>query len=126
MAQIGFKGAQLDILVRQGATFRTLIRVRDAAQSPVNLSGYIFRGQVRKRYDSADVAASFICVVEDSINGVLRIELEAESTAALLAGENENVAESLYQWDLEAEHSSGFVMPYLYGAVKVFREVTRP
>lgn len=125
MAEIGYKGAELDLLVRQGGTFRTIIRVKNAAQLPVDLTDYIFRGQVRKRYDSATVAASFICEITDAVNGVLQIELDAASTALLVAGDDETQPESIYQWDLEAEHSSGFVTPYLYGAVKVFREVTK-
>ena len=125
MAQIGFKGAEVDLLVRQGATFLATLTITNPDTSPVNLTGMIFRAQIRKTFNDPVITASFVCTVLSAPNGLLEIELPATVTAAIPAGATELDPISAYVWDLEAEESSGRVVPYLYGVVRVFREVTK-
>jgi len=126
---IGTKGAQLDLLIRQGATFGeiTMTVKNSLTQQPVNLSGYTVRGQIRKTAASTlqeGAAASFAII--DATNGVLSFWFTATATAALQAdATSEDAPASQYVWDMEMESATGYVQPLLYGNVKVFREVTK-
>jgi hypothetical protein len=123
---ISNKGEELDLLVRQGATFGPFkLIVKNPDGSPVNLAESMFRAQIRKSFDSAQVAATFTCVNSDPLNGEVTITLDAAQSAMLEAGVDEDDEASKYLWDLEAEEAGGRVLPYLYGKVRVFREITK-
>lgn len=127
MAEIvGNKGEQLDLLIRQGGTFGPFkLFVKNPDNTPVDLSESSFRAQIRKTFNSQVVAATFTCIVTNPTQGEVSIELSATQSAMLTAGEDEEFPDSKYLWDLEAEESGGRVIPYLYGNVKVFREITK-
>jgi hypothetical protein len=123
---IGYKGEQLDLLIRQGATFGPVKLIfTNPNGTRVNLTETTFRAQVRKLPSSEDIGAEFVCLVTDSSQGELSIEIPAIETEKLSAGITETEIESLYFWDLEGVESGGRVVPYLYGDVKVFREITK-
>lgn len=123
---IGNKGEQLDLLIRQGATFGPFkLFVKNPDGTPVDLSESTFRAQIRKNFDSENIAATFTCTNTNPAQGEVTIELSATQSEMLEAGETEEVSASKYLWDLEAEESGGRVLPYLYGNVKVFREITK-
>lgn len=126
---IGTKGAQLDLLIRQGATFgpiRTTIR-NSLTNLPVNLTGHTVRGQIRKTAASTlQDGASAEFRIEDAERGIVSFWFNAEATRALQADSiSEDAPASQYVWDMEMESPSGFVQPLMYGNVKVFREVTK-
>lgn len=127
MAQIGFKGEKLDLLIRQGATFGPFVvtTLNPDGITPVNLTGCTMRGQIRKLAKSAVAAATLNCVITDAPGGVYQFELSDAVTASLKAGESEIDDASKYVWDLEMVDSLGRVIPVYYGDVTVFREVTK-
>ena len=123
---IGTKGAELDLLVRQGATFGPYqITLTNPDLTPVDLTGATFRAQIRKSPLSViDQGISAVFTYTNRIGGVFGFEFTAQDTASLTAGVDENAADSQYLWDLEMQDSTGRVLPLLYGAVKLFREVS--
>jgi len=122
---IGFKGAELNLLVRQGATFGPMAcTLTNPDTSPVSLAGATIRGQVRRLPNSATVAAPFTCTITNSAAGQFSYSITATDTASLSAGLTETDADSQYYWDMEME-IAGVVTPLMYGAVSVFREVTK-
>jgi hypothetical protein len=128
MPRIGTKGAELDLLIRQGATFGPInATLRNPDNSPMNLTGSLIRSQVRKTPTSPLVegcVASFD--ITDPTNGQFNWWFESDVTALLVAdNESENAPASTYVWDMELEDSNGRVIPLLYGKVNVFREVTK-
>lgn len=124
---IGSKGTQLDLLIRQGATFGPyLITLTNPDNTGVDLTGSTIRAQIRKTPNSIlSEAVSPIITYTDRLNGIFAIEFTDEATATLSAGAKETDPESLYVWDLEMEDATGRVIPLLYGDVRVFREVTK-
>lgn len=124
---IGTKGAALDIIIRQGATFGPqTLTVKGSDGLPINVTGYTFRGQVRKTADAATAAASLTFTLTDPTNGVVVFVISATATAAITCDpDSETEAASQYVWDCEMEDGSGVVTPLLYGIASVFREVTK-
>lgn len=122
MAQmIGTKGAELDLLIRQGATF-----LASAQLVGVNLTGATLRAQIRKTPSNTIAeGATAICTITNAVEGRFTWEFTDESTALLVAGTDENDSLSQYVWDMEVEYADGRVSPIMYGVVKVFREVTK-
>lgn len=126
MAEIGIKGEQLDLLIRQGATFGPFSMViADGGGNPTDITNMQFRGQIRKTFDDIDVDAQFSFELIDAVNGQLEFSINAGQTELLGAGIDENAPESQYVYDIESEDQDGIVYPIVYGNVRVFREVTR-
>ena len=125
---LGTKGAELDLLIRQGATAGVYsMYVKKADGTPLDLTGATFSAQIRKTPDSAPLAGvAFVFTIEDAVAGAVLWSIPAESTALIPCSEiDENQPESQYVWDMELERADGSIMPLLYGVVKVFREITR-
>lgn len=126
---IGTKGAQLDLLIRQGATFGAITTTvkNSVTKQPIDLSGYVIRGQIRKTAASTlqeGASASFNII--NAEQGVFSFWFTAEATEALQADSvSEDAPASQYVWDMEMESSDGAVQALMYGDVKVFREVTK-
>ena len=127
MAEIGNKGSNLDILIRQGATFGMVeSTLKDENGSPINLTGAIIRGQIRKSpNDLVRANAEFDCVVINEEMGVFQWGLSYAKTTTLTAGVDENDPSSKYYYDIEVEYPNGRIDPLIYGVARVFREVTK-
>ena len=124
---IGSKGAELDLLIRQGATLGPYpARLVNPDTSPMDLTGCTLRAQVRKTYSTdLQTGASAVFTIVNALDGRFTWKIPATSTRELAAGPTELHKDSLYVWDMEIEDSQGDVTPLLYGVVKVFREVTK-
>lgn len=127
MPQIGTKGAELDLLIKQGATFGPhSCQLLNPDSSPMNITGCTFEAQARKAYNSTDAQsypASFTIV--DATEGRFTWQFPAEVTAAMQAGPTEEHKDSAHVWDMEMTDTAGNVIPLVYGTIKVFREITR-
>lgn len=127
MPQIGNKGTELDLLIRQGATFGpnecTLLGEDGLG---INLTGATLRAQIRKTPSSATASASAVFTITSPSTGTFVWEFTSAETTTLLADDSSEEAEaSTYVWDMELQDASGDVIPLLYGKVNVFREVTK-
>ena len=127
MPQLGTKGAELDLLIRQGATLGPFnMKVLTADGNDVDLTSAVFRAEIRRTAESPALAGvTFTFTITTPLEGVVDWEVDADSTTELIAGESETDTESQYVWDMEVELSDGRVLPLLYGKVSVFREVTK-
>ena len=121
------KGKELNLTIRQGATFGPIVcTLKDSTGTPVNITGYTVAAQVRKTpFTRRASGFAATCVIVNGAAGQFSFEFEAEDTAKLIVGESENDTDSLYYWDLELIQPDTRVIPVLYGTVKVFREVTK-
>lgn len=128
MPQIGTKGTELDLLIRQGATFGPIpASLKNPNTTPVDLTGATIRAQVRKTPTSAiGEGCSATFVLTNPSQGEFTWEFPASATQTLAAdSESELATASTYVWDMEVELANGRVIPLLYGKVNVFREVTK-
>ncbi|MCK7461116.1 MAG: hypothetical protein MZU84_03160 [Sphingobacterium sp.] len=125
--RIGHIGERRDLLIRQGADFGPITEtLTNPDGSPVDLTGCICRGQIRRTPASAEVVAEFVFeIAADPKTGVVAWGLPNAVTVALTAGDTIREAASQYAYDMEIEDASGRVLPWRYGTAFVHREVTR-
>jgi len=122
---IGTYGENLDLKVKQGASFGATVNLTNDDGTPMDLTAGSVRGQIRRKALDVDIIASLTCTITDAAAGAFTFSLTDEQTAAIVAGETTTKPESNYVYDIEFEDSLGGVTPLLYGKVVVFREVTR-
>lgn len=124
--QIGSYGVELDLRIKQGATFGPVtVTARNPDATVMDLTGCTVRGHMRKKaLDTGPPVATFVCtVLSPATAGMFEFGLTDEVTAAIVA--DEQPAKSTFVWDMELEDSTGRVIPLYYGQATVFREVTR-
>ena len=103
--------------IDQGSDFGVSLAMREG-DSPVDLTGYSARAQMRNTKASETVAASFTCAVVNPTLGQIQMNLSNSVSKDLAPG--------LYYYDLEI-YTSGdaIVTRILEGKVTVDAEVTR-
>jgi len=107
---------QRDITVYQGDTYVHEIRIKNSANTAINITSRTYAGQVRKRRSSDDVSAIFTANITDAANGVVVFSLSTSDTASLRSGS--------YVYDFQ-ETNSGVITTLLTGNLTVTGEVTR-
>ena len=73
---------------KQGCTWSCTIALSQVGvdpPTPIDLTEYSVRGQIRKTFTDTSPIAAFLCSKVDDLAGKLNILLEAETTAALTA-----------------------------------------
>lgn len=112
-----------DLTILQGANFALPVVYADAANAPVNLSGFTIKMQVRPTKSSTQVlvelsTANGRVVITDAAAGKFRLALTAAETAAL----NPSTA-GVY--DILLTRPDGVVTRLLEGGVTISGGVTR-
>jgi hypothetical protein len=123
------RGTRWPLELKQGATFGpNRIVINDPITSaPVDLTGCVLRGQVRRSALDAAVAATFdVTMAPDPLEGWFEFGLTDEATSQLVAGAKIADPNSRYEYDIELEDASGRVLEVLWGPLLVAAEVTRP
>lgn len=110
--------AFVELYVDQGTTFNNIINLTDDLTNvPIDITGYIIRGQLRRSYYSANASANLTCTITDAANGEVTISLTDAQTAAIKAGR--------YLFDVEAKDTSNVVSRVIEGIMTVTPEITR-
>jgi hypothetical protein len=131
--RIEILGGKQDFDIRRGITFGPFqhqLTVLDSSTVPptavpLDLTGYEFRGQIRRNERSSSVIAEFSFDNYDPVNGEYEFWLSDEQTSVLPAGSTMGAAQSNYVYDIEMESPDGDVTSLLYGKIRVQAEVTR-
>jgi selenophosphate synthetase-related protein len=109
-----------DITIEQGATFTMSLTWKDSTGSPVNLTGYTARMQVRENYESDSTLVSLTSsggdIVLGGALGTIAVTIAATATQLL------QLDEAVY--DLELVNGAT-VTRLLQGKAIISREVTR-
>ena len=107
--------ADLNLALMQGKHWSTIMSLRDSAGAPIDVTGYVFRGQVRPT-PPGPLAASFTFTIVDAPNGIVRVELSSADTAALTA--------TRYLYDWEYADLVGEEHALVRGSISISLEVT--
>lgn len=122
---LGYLGEKLDLTVKQGSTFGPFTFIlKNPDQTAVDISQIEIRGKVKKSKNSTEFVA-FNIIKTDSVNGTFELSLSSEQTGNLDCGSSLADVNSKYIYDVELDSGLGQVTPFIYGDLKVFREVTR-
>lgn len=106
-----------NLSIDQGATFTSIVSVKNPDGFAFNLTGYTVDGQVRKSYFST-TSIPFDIVISNASAGTISIELSAATTAAMKPGR--------YVYDIMITNTStGEVIRVIEGQVEVNPGVTR-
>jgi hypothetical protein len=105
-----------NLTVDQGSSFESTIDITDSENNPVNLTGYTFRGQIRKTYAST-TSVSFTITSISPTSGSIKLVLSAEQTSGIKAGR--------YLYDVEIISSTNIVTRVIEGQIEVTPRVTR-
>lgn len=116
--------AKYNIVVEQGATYNLLITIKTPGVSPtpIDVSTWLFAGQIRKSPTDSTVLADFTFAIQNQITntGEVLISLTDADTAAIPAdGPTTNLV-----YDIEATVGST-VTRLLQGSATLSAEVTR-
>jgi len=109
-----------DITIEQGATFTLSATWKDSAGTPVNITDYSARMQVRPNYESEEILVSLVSPADITLGGALGTIL---ATISATATQSLAIQEGVY--DLELESAGGVVTRLLQGRATISREVTR-
>jgi hypothetical protein len=122
---VGSYGTRLDFKLRQGASFGPYkFIVKNPDGTFVDISQIEIRGQMRKTNVSSEFI-SFIVTKTNELQGEFEIYLPENITKNIQAGSNVESIYSLWYYDLELDSGLGQVTPFVYGEIKVLREITK-
>lgn len=113
--------ATYNITIEQGATFRLNLVYKAANGTPINLTGYTARMQVRRKYSDTTALLNFT-----TENGAITLG-GALGTVAVkgLATLTDDLPAKPGVYDLELVDADGNVTRLVQGAVTISPEVTR-
>ena len=107
----------VELTLEQGATFNSVITVRDNQGVAQNLSGYSARSQMRRSYYSSS-KKDFTVTITSAPGGEITMYMSAANTA--------NVTPGRYVYDVELQdNSTGDVTRIFEGIATVLPNVTR-
>lgn len=107
-----------NITIEQGATFYKVMTL-SASSSPVNLTGYTARMQIRPEVESSEVLAELT-----TANGRITLNAQGQITWTIPANVTATIdVDGVY--DMELIEPGGHVHRLLKGKVRLDREVTR-
>jgi hypothetical protein len=76
--------AQTGLIIRQWATYRRTVTLKDANDDPINLTGFDVLAQIREQYKDTDPIASFTVTPNvDPATGAVDISLTSAETGLL-------------------------------------------
>jgi hypothetical protein len=110
----------LDLIVKQGSDYFRKLLFTNPDTTPMDITGYIFRGQARTDYDSPDVAFNFQFTITDAVGGEVELKISNIATTALDLSEN-----TKFVYDCEFVTPTSNVDMFLRGKIQMIREVTR-
>jgi hypothetical protein len=73
------------LFIDQGSDYSSIVTVLSATNSPLNLTGYVAKSQLRKSYGSS-VSYNITCTIQNAALGRVRLALTAAQTEAIPHG----------------------------------------
>lgn len=119
--------AKYDITIEQGALFERLLTINDENGSPLNLTGYVFEGDICLSVATkTKPIATFEFEITDAAAGKVRMFISAEvSRAFKLADKTEGTrVNAIYLYDVKYGPTGGERFRLLQGKCEVSPEVT--
>lgn len=118
--------AKLDITIEQGVTFRQVLTFTNEDGTPIDVSGWIFSGQIRSTYSSSTVIRAFTFTAGTDTNQKI-VSITAANAALITvdATTNYRLKETYYTYNIIATKPDTSVLRILEGAAIISPTVTR-
>jgi hypothetical protein len=110
------------IKIDKHASFSKSYAWKDSAGDAIDLTGYTFKGQIRKTADDdAELYATLTVTVLSAVNGTFEASLTAEQTAAIPTKPQSSAQRTLseYAYDIKAVYPSGLEKRLIEGVAQV-------
>lgn len=113
--------------IDQGSTFRLDIALTDDLNAPIDITGDLVIGYVRKTASNRNIEAMFTVVEDDFTQGKFALILSAQQTSALKCNPSYSAQRipTQFAYDVELHYTDGTVIRFLQGVLNVSPEVTR-
>lgn len=112
-------GVTTDICIDQGTDFLRVLTIKDSNGDPIDLTGFSFASQARKRFSDSSPILTFSFSITDAAGGVVEWTLAKEITEAL---DLSSPLELFYDVEM---NSGSRVTRILQGKITVEPEVTK-
>jgi uncharacterized protein YbcV (DUF1398 family) len=106
-----------ELTVDQGSTFETTLDLVNDDGSAINVANYLFSGQIRKSYYSANATANLTITIVNAANGNVNISLNAATTTNIKAGR--------YLYDVKMTDVANTVTRVVEGIITITPQVTK-
>jgi hypothetical protein len=106
-----------ELTVDQGTTYESTLDLVNDDGSAINVTNYIFSGQIRKSYYSNNSTANLTITVSNAANGNIIISLNAATTTNIKAGR--------YLYDVKMTDTSNTVTRVVEGIITITPQVTK-
>jgi hypothetical protein len=114
--------------IEQGSSFSLQLTIEDSLNVPIDLTGHVFRGQIRRTISDPVIQASFTFNILNQITdtGKVVVTLDPADTMAISLPAQRTVtrADVPMSYDIESE-IAGTVYRWLEGTANISPEVTR-
>lgn len=108
--------ATSNLYIDQGSDYATIVSVKSANGSPLDLTGYTVKSQMRKSYSSTTVV-DFVATLHDAIQGQIKISMPSATSTGIASGR--------WVYDVEiTQTSTGLKKRVVEGIVTVIPQVT--
>lgn len=124
--------ANYDIKIDQGSDFSMTLTFKDINENNIDLTGFVFDGQLRLSYSNPVIIASFTFTILDQSDpltlGQVIVSMDAATSTAIpvtpIQGNSTQRPNTNYIYDIEATFA-GITKRWLQGKVALSPEVTR-
>ena len=116
---------ELDLEIEQGTTFLSTVTLQNDDLTPVDLTGFSLKAQIRETPNNAILAAEFTIDNPSPATGSFDIYLTPTQTSAIKAHGKSAKDKARYVWDIELTDGAGRVSRLLQGFAFISPEVTR-
>jgi hypothetical protein len=106
-----------ELTVDQGTTFESTLDLVNDDNSAINVTNYVFSGQIRKSYYSSNATANLTITVVNAANGNVNISLNAATTTNITAGR--------YLYDIKMTDTANTVTRIVEGIITITPQVTK-
>lgn len=106
-----------ELTVDQGTTYESTLDLVNDDGSAINVTNYIFTGQIRKSYYSNNSTANLTITVANAANGNVIISLNAATTTNIKAGR--------YLYDVKMTDTANVVTRVVEGIITITPQVTK-
>jgi hypothetical protein len=115
-----------DMYIEQGATLNLSVTYTDNEGAPIDLTGYLGRGQIRyKPSDSTVLGAFMVGVDEPTASGIVSITLPATALEGVVLPCTDSRENVRAVYDIELYEAGGNVIRLLAGNAYISPEVTK-